>query len=232
MMSRSNAGGSRETRDQRGEASRARSRRAAACAPSALLAVVPGPVSASRAAGRTCTTSRSTAGCGRARSSPTARARGRSSKAPSRAARCRKTRRSSPARSTRRRSRSCRSRSTRRSLDRGQERFNIYCSPCHGKTGDRQRHGRAARIPPAAVVSHRPAAPGRRRLLLRRDHERLRRDAGLPGADRAARSLGDRRLHPRAAAQPARARPPTCPAAIRRRSRSQQAAANTAPEKH
>ena len=34
-----------------------------------------------------------------------------------------------------RRSRSCRSRSTRDVLDRGQERFNIYCTPCHGRTG-------------------------------------------------------------------------------------------------
>ena len=31
-------------------------------------------------------------------------------------------------------------------LDRGEERFNIYCTPCHGRTGERQRHGRAARL--------------------------------------------------------------------------------------
>ena len=31
-----------------------------------------------------------------------------------------------------------RSRSTARVLDAGQERFNIYCSPCHGRTGDGQ----------------------------------------------------------------------------------------------
>ena len=68
----------------------------------------------------------------------------------------------------------------------------------------RQRHDRAARLPAAAVVPHRPAAPGADRALLRRDDQRLRRDAGLPGADRAARSLGDRRLRPRAATEPAR----------------------------
>ena len=42
------------------------------------------------------------------------------------------------------------------------------------------------------------------RPLLRRDDQRVRRDAGLPGADRAARSLGHRGLHPRAATEPAR----------------------------
>ena len=89
-------------------------------------------------------------------------------------------------------------------LDRGQERFNIYCSPCHGQTGSGDgmvvRRGYRA----AAVVPHRPAAAGRRRVLLRRDDERVRRDAGLQGADRAAGSLGDRRVHPRAATEPAR----------------------------
>ena len=50
------------------------------------------------------------------------------------------------------------------------------------------------------------SAPQRRcRLLLRRDDQRFRRDAGLPRADHAARSLDHRRLHPRAAAESARA---------------------------
>ena len=37
-------------------------------------------------------------------------------------------------------------------MARGQERFNIYCSPCHGRTGAGRRHGRAARLPAAAVA--------------------------------------------------------------------------------
>ncbi len=102
---------------------------------------------AARAAGRTCTTSRSTAGCARACSSRTARARGRWSRARSRAARCRTTRRSSPARSARRPVKELPFPVDEQVLDRGEERFNIYCSPCHGRTGERQRHGRAARLP-------------------------------------------------------------------------------------
>ena len=91
-------------------------------------------------------------------------------------------------------------------LDRGEQRFNIYCTPCHGLSGERRRHDRAARLPPAAVVPHRPAAPGAARALLRRDDQRVRRDAGLSRADRAARSLGDCRLRPRPATEPARFR--------------------------
>ena len=44
-------------------------------------------------------------------------------------------------------------------MARGQERFNIYCSPCHGRTGDGRRHGRAARLPAAAAFTRR--TPGR-----------------------------------------------------------------------
>ena len=43
---------------------------------------------------------------------------------------------------------------TRADLDRGRERFNIYCSPCHDVTGQRPRHDRAARISAAAIVPH------------------------------------------------------------------------------
>ncbi len=85
-------------------------------------------------------------------------------------------------------------------LNRGQERFDIYCSPCHDRTGSGngmvvQRGFK--RQPPSYHIER--LASGGRRLLLRRDYQRIRRDAGLQGADRAARSVGDRRLHPGAA---------------------------------
>ena len=70
----------------------------------------------------------------------------------------------------------------------------------------RQRPGRAARLSEAADVSQRSAAADRGRVLLRRHDERFRQDAGLPCADDAARSLEHRRLHPRAAIEPARGR--------------------------
>ena len=45
-------------------------------------------------------------------------------------------------------------------LDRGEERYNIYCTPCHDAHRQRQWHGRAARLSPAAVVPRRPPARG------------------------------------------------------------------------
>ena len=67
-----------------------------------------------------------------------------------------------------------------------------------------QRHDRSARIPSAAVVPRGAAAQRAGRLLLRCDDQRVRRDAGLRGAGAGRGSLGDRGLHPRAAAQSAR----------------------------
>ena len=89
-------------------------------------------------------------------------------------------------------------------LARGQERFNIYCSPCHGRTGsgDGMIVRRGYRRPPSFHDDRLRERAGR--PLLRRDHQRLRRDARLRRADRGRRSLGDRRLHPRAAAERAR----------------------------
>src|ERR1043165_2569153 len=132
-------------------------------------------------------------------------------------------------------------------MNRGQERYNIYCSPCHGRLGDgngmipsrgyrrppsyhtdalrpaktghffdvmtngfgalprplrrRHRHDRVARLPAAAVVPHRRAAHRQDRALLRRHDERLRGHAAVRGADPGGGPLGDRRLHPRAAAR-------------------------------
>ena len=71
---------------------------------------------------------------------------------------------------------------TRADLDRGEERFNIYCAPCHGRTGEGNGMVVQRGYRQAAVVPHRSAAPGAGRLLLRRDDQRLRRDAGLPRA--------------------------------------------------
>ena len=70
--------------------------------------------------------------------------------------------------------------------------------------GQRPRRHRAARPAPAAVLPHRPPARVARGLLLRRPDPRLRLDARLRGADPAVGPLGDRRLHPRAAALAAR----------------------------
>jgi hypothetical protein len=41
---------------------------------------------------------------------------------------------------------------TRQLLQRGQERFNIFCAPCHSRVGDRPRHDRAPRVQSAALV--------------------------------------------------------------------------------
>ena len=68
----------------------------------------------------------------------------------------------------------------------------------------RPGHGRAARLAPGRLVPPGPAAPGEARLLLRRRDQRLRRHAGLRGADSGPRSLVDRGLRPHAATEPAR----------------------------
>ena len=70
----------------------------------------------------------------------------------------------------------------------------------------RQRDDRPARVLAAPVVLRRsdPAPRGPRRALLRRHHQRLRRDVFLRLADPAGRPLGDRRLHPGLATEPAR----------------------------
>ena len=87
------------------------------------------------AAGRTCTTSRSTSRCASRPSSATTGRRGRS---------CRHRRARAAARGRaalhrqgerRGRDRCFRFRSTTPVMARGQERFDIYCSPCHGRTG-------------------------------------------------------------------------------------------------
>ena len=89
-------------------------------------------------------------------------------------------------------------------LSRGQERYNIFCTPCHDATGSGRGMvvQRGYKQPPSFHDERlRNAEAG---LFLRRDDQRVRRDAGLPHAALGARSLGGGRLHPRPAAQSAR----------------------------
>ena len=104
----------------------------------------------------------------------------------------------------------------RRCWTRGEERFNIYCTPCHGRTGagDGMVVQRGYRQPPSFHIDRLRTVDGR--PLLRRHDQRLRRDAGLPGAGARRAIAGHRRLHPGAAIEPARHDSPTCRAAIRR----------------
>ena len=93
----------------------------------------------------------------------------------------------------------------RQVLLRGQERFDIFCSPCHDRVGNGQGMivRRGYRPPPSLHIDRlREARAG---PFLRRDVARLRHHAGLCRADPPRGSLGDRRLHPRAAAEPERA---------------------------
>ena len=73
-----------------------------------------------------------------------------------------------------------------KTLERGQQRYNIYCSPCHDGVGNGNgmvvRRGFRA----SSVVSYRTSAAGTSGLSLRRHHERIWRDAGLCGANSCA----------------------------------------------
>ena len=75
-------------------------------------------------------------------------------------------------------------------LERGQERYNIYCTPCHSRVGNGegmivQRGYRPAGNFHTAAADGCAAGP-----LLQRDDQRLRRDAGLCGAGCAGRTAG------------------------------------------
>ena len=112
----------------------------------------------------------------------------------------------------------------RTALERGRERYNIFCSPCHGRTGDGNGMivQRGFSRPPSF---HEPTGSARpRRALLPRDHQRLRRDVLVRLADPARRPLGDHRLRPGPATQPERrarrpARRPSGRSRPRRRAR-------------
>ena len=55
-------------------------------------------------------------------------------------------------------------------LERGQERYRIYCTPCHSELGDGHGMIVAARLSGAAVVSYRSAARSAATVFLRCDH--------------------------------------------------------------
>ena len=90
----------------------------------------------SPAAARTCTMRRATRRSRRARRSPTTAPRARRRRARCRAAGCVTTKRSTPARSAGQVIDQFPFAIAHADLARGQERFNIYCTPCHGKLGD------------------------------------------------------------------------------------------------
>ena len=76
---------------------------------------------------------------------------------------------------------------TKEVLERGRERYNIYCSPCHSRVGDGNGFIPSrgfSRKPPS--YPHRAAAEGAARLFLRCDHQWLRHHARLRLADSAA----------------------------------------------
>ena len=87
-------------------------------------------------------------------------------------------------------------------LERGQERYNVYCTPCHSRVGNgvgmivQRGYMKAGRFQYGA------AGDGSAGTFLPCDHERLWRDARLFGADCAGGSLGDCRLYQGAAVEP------------------------------
>ena len=99
-------------------------------------------------------------------------------------------------------------------VQRGQKRFNIYCTPCHGYDGHGQgmvhRHAsRRCRTRPGVLGGTQPRRgaptsrghrrcrrPDAQRAALQHDLERLQQDDGLRGPDPRVGSMGDRLLRP------------------------------------
>ena len=86
-------------------------------------------------------------------------------------------------------------------MARGRVAYDAFCSHCHGLTGagDGIVVQRGYTKPPVLYDERLKEHP--RRTYLRRDHERIRRDAGSRLADQGDRSLGDRRLRAGVAAE-------------------------------
>ena len=95
-------------------------------------------------------------------------------------------------------------------LTRGQDRYGIYCVPCHDATGSGQgavvkravAGGAAALQPPTYHPG--PPAPRAGWSDLRHHHQRHSQHAALRLPNPRSGSLGHRRLRPRAASQPGR----------------------------
>ncbi len=87
-------------------------------------------------------------------------------------------------------------------LKRGQERFNIYCTPCHSRVGNGLGEIVQRGYKPAANLSRPGAAVAAYLALLLCDDAWLWRDAGLLGATDAGGSLGGGGLHSRVAVEP------------------------------
>ena len=110
---------------------------------------------------------------------------------------------------------------TKEVIERGQQRFNIYCSPCHDRLGNGRRHDRAARLPASAsyhIDRLRQVPNGYIFDVITNGFGAMPDYAAqIP----AARPLGHRGLHPRPAIEPERLR--------QRRARRAAAAANCSP---
>ena len=87
-------------------------------------------------------------------------------------------------------------------LSRGQQQFDIDCVPCHGRAGDGEGMIVQRGFPKPPRVFRR-SGQGQGAAFLRRDHPRPRRDVQLCRPGFAGRPVGDHRLYPRVAAQPA-----------------------------
>ena len=95
-------------------------------------------------------------------------------------------------------------------MARGRERFDIFCSPCHGRTGggDGMVVRRGYRQPPSFTIERLRQPPAGYFFDVITNGFGAMPDyrAQIP----VSGSLGDRRLHPRAAAEPATRRWTTC----------------------
>ena len=157
------------------------------------------------AAARTCTMRRATRPSKRARPPATTAPRASRRPARCRAAGCVKTKRCTPARSPEQAIDQFPFAIAHADLARGQQRFNIYCTPCHGTLGDGNGMVVQRGLRQAASFHQDRLRQEKARLLLRCDHQWLWRDAGLRHADPGSRSLADCGLRAHAAIQPARA---------------------------
>ena len=87
-------------------------------------------------------------------------------------------------------------------LKRGQERFNVYCTPCHSRVGNGLGEIVQRGYKPAANLHDQVRMCAAAFALLLCDDARLWRHAGLRGAIDAGRSLGGGGVYSRTATEP------------------------------